>query len=89
MITTITGKNQVAIPAKLINQLDLRPGTRLDWTLGNNGVLIVRPLLSRGELARQAAGMGRPWLPKDADPIADLIDERLRDENAHCEPSML
>ena len=78
MITTVTGKNQITIPAKLASQLEIQPGTRLDWSLGQNGVLIVRPLPSRGELARQAAGMGRSWLPEGVDPVADLIEERFR-----------
>jgi AbrB family looped-hinge helix DNA binding protein len=47
MITTVTGKNQVTIPAKLAHQLDIQPGTRLDWAIGPDGVLIVRPLPKR------------------------------------------
>ncbi|MFZ2357977.1 MAG: AbrB/MazE/SpoVT family DNA-binding domain-containing protein [Anaerolineae bacterium] len=86
MITTVTGKNQITIPAKLASQLEIQPGTRLDWSLGQNGVLIVRPLPSRGELARQAAGMGRSWLPEGVDPVADLIEERSRDEAAEGQP---
>lgn len=82
MITTVTGKNQITIPAKLASQLDIQPGTRLDWSLGQDGVLIVSPLPSRGELARRAAGMARAWLPEGADPVADLVEERLRDEAA-------
>lgn len=76
MITTVTGKNQITIPAKLARQLDIRPGQRLDWSVGKDGVIKVRVLPSRGELARMAAGMGREWLEGDADPIADLIAER-------------
>jgi AbrB family looped-hinge helix DNA binding protein len=86
MITTVTGKNQITIPAKLASQLDIQPGTRLDWSLGQDGVLIVRPLPSRGELARRAAGMGRSWLPEGVDPVADLVEERLRDEAAEGQP---
>jgi AbrB family looped-hinge helix DNA binding protein len=80
MITTVTGKNQITIPAKLAGELDIRPGTRLDWSLGEDGVLIAKPLPRRGELARQIAGMGRAWLTEGADPIADLIDERARED---------
>ena len=76
MITTITGKNQITIPAKLVNELNLHPGIRIDWSVSEDGLLIARPLPPRGELARQTAGMGRKWLRKDDDPIADLIDER-------------
>lgn len=86
MITTVTGKNQITIPAKLANQLEIQPGTRLDWSLGQDGVLIVRPLPSRGELARQAAGMGRSWLPEGVDPVADLVEERSRDGAAEGQP---
>jgi AbrB family looped-hinge helix DNA binding protein len=82
MITTVTGKNQITIPAKLARQLAIQPGTRLDWALGEDGVLLVRPLPSRGELARRTAGMGRAWLPEGVDPVADLVEERLRDEAA-------
>ena len=77
MITTVTGKNQITIPAKLARQLDIQPGQRIDWSIGEDGVLTARLLPSRGEVARQAAGMGRQWLEPGADPIADLIDERV------------
>jgi AbrB family looped-hinge helix DNA binding protein len=86
MITTVTGKNQITIPAKLASQLEITPGTRLDWSVGKDGILIARPLPSRGELARRAAGMGRSWLPEGMDPIADLVEERLRDEAAEGQP---
>jgi AbrB family looped-hinge helix DNA binding protein len=76
MITTVTGKNQITIPAKLARALDIQPGQRIDWTIGEDGVLYARLLPSRGKLARQVAGMGRQWLEEGADPIADLIDER-------------
>jgi AbrB family looped-hinge helix DNA binding protein len=78
MITTVTGKNQITIPAKLARQLDIQPGVRLDWSIGADGVLIARLLPRRSEIASQAAGMGRAWLPEGADPVADLIDERSR-----------
>ena len=78
MITTVTGKNQITIPAKLASQLNIQPGTRIDWTIGEDGVLIARLLPSRGELARKAAGMGRKWLTEGIDPVAELIDERVQ-----------
>jgi AbrB family looped-hinge helix DNA binding protein len=78
MITTVTGKNQVTIPAKLAKQLDIQPGARIDWSIGEEGVLIARLLPPRAELARQAAGMGREWLIEGRDPIAELIQERVQ-----------
>ncbi len=78
MIPTVTGKNQITIPAKLATQLDIKPGTQLDWSIGENGVLIARLLPARGQLARKVAGMGRPWLTEGVDPVADLIQERVQ-----------
>jgi AbrB family looped-hinge helix DNA binding protein len=80
MITTVTGKNQITIPAKLASQLDIQPGTQIDWSISEDGALVARPLPPRGELARRIAGMGRSWLTEDADPIADLIKERVADD---------
>ncbi len=79
MITTVTGKNQVTIPAKLAQSLDIHPGTKLDWSISQDGMLVCRPLPSRGALARQVMGMGRKWLPANADPIADLLAERQQE----------
>jgi AbrB family looped-hinge helix DNA binding protein len=31
MITTVTGKNRITIPGELARELDIAPGTRLDW----------------------------------------------------------
>ena len=80
MITTVTGKNQITIPAKIVRMLDIRPGVRLDWGIDEDNELTVRLLPQRGQLARQAAGMGANWLSADADPIADLIRERVQDD---------
>lgn len=80
MITTVTGKNQVTIPAKLVEALDIHPGTKLDWSINSDGLILVRPLPGRGELARRAMGMGRGWLPAASDPIDDLIREREQED---------
>ena len=80
MITTVTGKNQITIPAALARKLNIESGQRIDWTIGDDGVLIARLLPQRGELARHAAGMGRDWLEDGEDPVADLIEERVRND---------
>jgi len=76
MITTVTGKNQITIPAELARKLKIKPGQRIDWQINEEGELVARLLPGRSELARQAAGMGRGWLEDGQDPVADLIDER-------------
>lgn len=86
MITTVTGKNQITIPAELAKQLDLQPGTRLDWSLGKDGVLVARPLPRRGDLARKAAGIGRQWLKPGVDPVKALIDERIQHDTDEANP---
>ncbi len=80
MITTVTGKNQITIPAKIAKKLDIQPGTRLNWTIGEDDTLIVRLLPRRGQLARKAAGMGQKWLSAGSDPVADLVRERAEDD---------
>lgn len=66
----------MTIPAKLASAVGIQPGTRIDWKIGSEGILIAQLLPPRGELARQAAGMGRLWLSPGEDPIAQLIEER-------------
>lgn len=80
METTVTGKNQVTIPARLVRQLNIKPGTRLKWRLEEDGTLVVTPLPSRGELARQLAGVLRPLMKPGDDPVEDLIQDRLRED---------
>lgn len=80
MITTVTGKNQVTIPTEIARALDIQPRTRLDWEIGEDGTLIGQPLARRGQLAREAAGMRRQWLPEGADPVGDLIRERAGED---------
>ncbi len=81
MITTVTGKNQITIPAVLARQLNIQPGQRIDWQIGADDTLVAKLLPRRSELARQAAGMGRRWLEEGTDPVADLIEERSLDDN--------
>lgn len=80
MITTVTGKNQVTIPAELARECNIKAGTQLDWSKDEDGTLRAKPLPSRGELARRLAGVGRQWLKPDDDPIADLIRERVAED---------
>ncbi len=80
MITIVTGKNQITIPAALVKKLNIQPGQRIDWRIGEEGQLIAYLLPSRGQLAQMTAGMGRDWLDAYSDPIADLIAERMADK---------
>lgn len=80
MTTTVSECNLVSIPPEIAREFDIYPGTRLEWTRAGQGVIAVKPLPSRGELARQLLGAGRHWLKPGADPLGDLLRERDQDE---------
>ena len=80
MITTITGKNQITLPAELVRALGLEPGMRLDWALGPDRTLIATPKPSRAQLIDELMGSGRKYLRPGDDPIADLIAERVAED---------
>ena len=76
MTTTITGKNQVTLPAELVRELGWGPGTRLDWRKLNDGSLVASALPSRGEIARRVMGLARA--KPGTDPVAAL--QRIQEE---------
>jgi AbrB family looped-hinge helix DNA binding protein len=80
MITTVTGKNQITIPAELARGLDIAPGTKLDWTKGEAGVLILKIIPNRAALARRLAGRGRRHFREGSSPIRDLVEDRVRED---------
>jgi bifunctional DNA-binding transcriptional regulator/antitoxin component of YhaV-PrlF toxin-antitoxin module len=80
MVTTLTGKNQVTVPAKLVQELRLHPGVRLDWFIGPDKTLRARRLASKQELSANLAGRGRRFLTSGTDPIAALVAERAAEE---------
>jgi AbrB family looped-hinge helix DNA binding protein len=86
MITTVTGKNQITIPAELARELDITPGTRFDWSKGGDGVIVAKIIPGRAELARRLAGRGKKYLRPGGDPIRDLIEDRVRDDRAERTP---
>jgi AbrB family looped-hinge helix DNA binding protein len=81
MTTTITGKNQVTLPAELVRELDWKPGTQLEWTKTPDGSLLATRKITRAELASQLAGRGRKYLTPGSDPIRELIEERAREDH--------
>jgi AbrB family looped-hinge helix DNA binding protein len=80
MTTTVKKSTQVSIPPDIAHEFDIHPGTRLEWTKAGEGAITVKPLPSRGKLARQLLGAERRWLKPGADPIGELIREREADD---------
>ncbi|MEP6955504.1 MAG: AbrB/MazE/SpoVT family DNA-binding domain-containing protein [Chthoniobacterales bacterium] len=76
MTTTITGKNQITLPAELIRQLGWQTGTRLVWEKLDDKAIVARLVPSRGELARGVMGLAKA--KTGIDPIADL--QRIQEE---------
>lgn len=85
MITKVTTKNMVTIPAKISRKLGITPGCRLEWREPEEGSdeIRVQVIPTRAELARRLMGSGKHWAP-GRDVIAELIEERVReDEEEH------
>ncbi|MCB1124941.1 MAG: AbrB/MazE/SpoVT family DNA-binding domain-containing protein [Verrucomicrobiae bacterium] len=80
MITTVTGENQVTLPADLVRRLDLRPGVQIEWSETADGELLGRRRLTRGELAGKLAGRWRHLKKPGGDPVRELVEERARED---------
>lgn len=77
---TVTGKNQITIPAAIARALHIEPGMQLEFELNEDNSLVVRPVESRAELARRLQGKWRYLLQPGDDPIGDLIRERVEED---------
>lgn len=77
MITTVTQKNMITIPAEIGRRLGIKPGYRLDWQpVEGKEEILVRIIPDRRELARRLLGAGRQIAP-ERDAVAELIQERV------------
>ena len=83
MITTVTSKNMVSVPAAIGRQLGITPGYRLDWHLADpaENTLTVRVIPDRKTMSERLFGSGKRFSPK-RDLVAELIKER---EAEDCE----
>ena len=76
MITTVTQKNMITIPAEIGRRLGIKPGYRLDWQpVEGKEEILLRVIPDRDELARRLLGAGRKFAP-ERDAVAELIQER-------------
>ena len=79
MITTVTQKNMITIPAEVGRRFGIKPGYRLDWQpVEGKDEILVRVIPDRGELARRLLGAGRRFSP-ECDAVAELIAERAKE----------
>ncbi len=83
MITTVTGKNQVSIPARIAEAHDIRPGCRLEWKQGSQpNTLTVTIHPDPAQVAKSMLGRGRRHLPQGGSAVEGLIEERRREAKA-------
>ena len=76
MITTITQKNMVTIPADLARRFGIKPGWKLDWqAVDGKDEIVVRVIPDRAELARRLLGAGKKFSPQ-RDGVAEVVAER-------------
>jgi bifunctional DNA-binding transcriptional regulator/antitoxin component of YhaV-PrlF toxin-antitoxin module len=82
MTTTLTGKNQITIPAALASRYGLKPGTKIEWRPGEAPDEIrCRVLPKPAEAAAALRGAGRKFLRSgDTHPIEGLLNERSKDD---------
>ncbi len=81
MTTTLTGKNQITVPAEITQKLGLQAGALFDWALSdepNRIVITIKP--TRRQLLERVRTIGRASRRPGKDPIADLIREREEDD---------
>lgn len=81
MITTVTQKNMVTIPAAITRKFSISPGCRMDWepVAGCPDQIQVKVIPKRGDLARRLKGAGKAYSP-ERDAVAELVREREREE---------
>lgn len=86
MITTVTTKNMVTIPAKLARKLGIIPGCRLHWLAPEDGSeeIRVRIVPPREELARRLLGAAQKWNPAQQ-AVRELLEKRQQ-ENRGGQP---
>ena len=76
MITTVTQKNMVTIPAAVGRKFGIKPGWKLDWEpVEGRDEIVVRVIPDRGALALRLLGAARRFSP-GRDAVAELVAER-------------
>ncbi len=81
MITTITGKNQVTVPAAIVKCANIHAGTRLSWEQGESSdTIIVHVLPDAGVLASRLRGAGKVFKRGNSSAVQNLVRERIRDD---------
>lgn len=64
MLATLTSKGQFTLPKEIRERLGLTPGSRLDFSIDDQGMLVARPVTTTAlGLARALRKAGRKSVP--------------------------
>jgi AbrB family looped-hinge helix DNA binding protein len=78
MTTTLTGKNQVTVPAAIAREFGLQPGSKLDWSKGKApGTIVIKVKPSTRQLLDRVQEIGKQFRHRDL--VAELIAEREKE----------
>lgn len=87
MITTVTGKNQITIPAAIALRIGIKSGSRIDWQLSDKADEIRCVVLpDPATLASQLRGAGSRYLTPGKHPVATLLAERASEDTSRDLP---
>lgn len=86
MTTTLTGKNQITVPAEITRKLGLAAGAQFDWAVGdqpNRITITIKP--TRKQLLQRVRELGRKAKRPGVDEVAEFVkwreeDDRLRQD---------
>lgn len=71
---TITSKNQITLPVKISQKLNLKPGEKILFS-EENGRIIMTPAVKLVEELAGSVPMPEKWKGKDMDEIIELAKE--------------
>ena len=81
MTTTLTGHNQITIPAKLTKYYGLKNGSRLEWKPGRSSdEIICRVLPDPSQIAEKLRGAGKKYLKKGVRHPLEILEEERQKE---------
>lgn len=82
MITTLSPDLTTPVPEALIQRLNLHPGSQLDWRADGSVITIQVQAAApdRLKLLQEVRALGRKNKRDGEDPIADLLRERVEED---------
>ncbi len=78
MITTLTGKNQITVPAEIARQMGLEPGAKPEWAIGEKPhPILIKVQPRRAQRLARIQELGKSFEGRDL--VAELIADRRQE----------